>query len=456
MRPLRIIIDSSALADDSVDPLAREYLKELLELETFESFTLAQDANDPRIPERHLLYGAVVADGWIIPEESARNGRSFVWVEAGTRHVTTVGCEYPIFPYVVTGVVPPSFRPYGEPRRLQDDIAAVRLAKAMGADLLITHRPLLVNGPLDFEQDTALRTVSSAIPLLGLYLRLSGRYVLRYPDPQGDVVDKWLFFQGTTTHLLPSLRDWRLTINQDDEENSIYYNLHALMQRMAWALATRDEVLAALSTPITSQTSEDTLYHITQMLLWIVGAFDAAALVVRRVYKLAVSERTTGWQHRQFQKQLNESAPSIASMMSPGSPGYSVLQIAQDLRNCIHGEALRVIDYTKNSNPRVGIINVPPSRQKTVLDVINHLGDPEKWGVEDAWPSQLHLYPGPLMESLLTETFRTFESLLSTTRLAHLTNTASPPTASNPPSVDWYLLTQSGRDRALMQLGLYS
>jgi hypothetical protein len=144
-------------------------------------------------------------------------------------------------------------------------------------------------------RDSVALSVDEALPLVGLYLRLQGRYIVS-AQPSGKwpmSYNRGLFYWVAARDLMPSGWRWRSHCcaselgNPDGALGRLTETLHLRIARM---LRARDQLHAALLRPPGRDAAEDALVALESILGNLMSSMDASARVAHSVLGLS-SER---------------------------------------------------------------------------------------------------------------------------------------------------------------------
>lgn len=315
------------------------------------------------------------------------------------------------------------------------DVRAGAIADAAGVDLFITMRPILVSPPFRIQRESAALTPEQAIPVIGLYLRTQGTYLVdvRPGAAYANYFDRGLFYWTAARGLLPAGRRWMDSCIQQSKESGddtlgvLALSLH---QRLASALKARDQLLLSLVVPQDSNSADQALEALDTLLLYLMSTCDIAARATHLILGQPRERiRHAAWQRKDWHQHLKRKAPQLAAHVEPGSAGWAVLTVLRSLRNTIHGEALLPLAVTRvGSGDKEILVTVPRDAQDGLMEAFDVLGDKHGWGIRLLVEGRLHADSYNLVERLLPAVADLLNSLLADSPLdsiGHARNTAA-------------------------------
>ncbi len=427
MRPMRILIDAEIVHRAASDEQL-EYLLELLDDNQIECFQFADEGPPPDVPRLHLNNDWMIADGWIETGPSQWPHVLGVFVGQGEKSWKTgIWREDPHFNLLPVAKVPSAYRDLTDSAaKMRADLITLLIADQIEADLFVTERPFLLDDEFRLARFTTIVHPYHALPIVGLYLRMQNRYIVRRSHYVVDFLEtppRWMFFWSAAHHVLPASRTWssvcsvQVSSVEDDSLSHLDASLH---QRIAGGLDARDRLLQVLSVPQGNQSGNDALTYLTQICLWLMGAFDVAAVVTDRCLSLNTREQQIAWQRADWQEKVAKIDPALAALVRSHSEGAYLLTIVREIRNSIHGEVLSSSGYKEGSGPDESLVGIPRSREAALLAAIDALGGRETWGAKLLPPVGLSLLPGEFLEELITRSFRLLNSIMMATAAPRL------------------------------------
>lgn len=428
MRPMRVMIDADivnrAVKDEQV-----EYLLELLDDNQIECFQFADEGPPPDVPRLHVNDDWMIADAWVETGPGLWPHVLGVVVGQGEKSWKTgIWLEDPHFNLLRVAKTPDAYRDLSDSSvKMRADLIALLIADQIEADLFITRRPFLLDDEFRLARFATIVHPYDAVPIVGLYLRTQNRYVVRRSQYVVNFLEtppRWFFFWAAAHHVLPASRTWSsvdaMQVNSD-EDDGLSHLAASLHQKVAGVLDARDRLLKVLSVPQGNQSGEDALTLLTQICLWLMGAFDVAAVVTDRCLGLNTKEQQIAWQREDWQEKVAKIDPALAALVKPHSEGAHLLTIVKELRNSIHGEALSASGYQEGTNgSEESLVGIPKSRETALLAAIDALGGRERWGAKLLPSVGLSLLPGEFLEELVTRAFGLLDSIMMATAAPRL------------------------------------
>ena len=176
-------------------------------------------------------------------------------------------------------------------RRRADWLAAQVAAQALHADLYVTDRPYLHFATWSVARGTTICRVSDALPLLGLYLRAQGEFLIA----QRSRFNHGLFYWVGTRELLPEAWRWFTACVQHAHgagDDALLVLGASLLQRVQRGLEARDVAHLARISRSTTTPSNARLSQLDTVLVFLMAAVDVAARGSARA--CSYYRRTTG------------------------------------------------------------------------------------------------------------------------------------------------------------------
>lgn len=344
-------------------------------------------------------------------------------------------------------------------RRRADTLAAMVAEQAVNADLYVTDRPYLHDRGRAFARGVTICHSEEALPLLSLYLRRQGRFLV----DQRFVFNRGLFYWVGTRELLPEAWRWftacvqHSTVSGDD---ALMLLGTSLLQRVDRALETRDEIHAALNQTQNNDVREDALANLDVVLILLMAAVDITARVAHKVFGLpSGDEYRAAWQNRRpggWFDAIQASAPALTAVVADGTPGADTLTILRLLRNSVHGAALQGLGFNPRRGSQESLVALPREDHAMVLAAMDRLGGRDAWGVRGLLPGRTHVDPGLLVDRLLVNAIELLNALLAATPVERLRHVVLSPSDAIPPNPEDTTDPFAGwiRQSIRLQLGL--
>jgi len=459
LRQLVVAIDADVLAEADESALTPVTL--LCGLLTHPYFRLLRYADDGPPPDAprlsHERLGELVPDWIVLGEPQPDHLPVAVATQTSVRRGGIIGNGTEV---AEADVENPAYADLQEDHaraRRRADAIALQAAGVAHADLFVTRRPYLHELSWDLARGVLVATPEDALPLVGLYFRTQGEFVV-YRSLDGgatDTFNRGLYYWVGTRELLPAGWRWfTACVQAASQDESIVYLAQSVLQRVQRALEARDEALRALNQEPNNDTAEQALASLDVILLELMGAVDATARIAHRALGLALSERAAAW-HRsgRWRDALTAAAPELAAATQEGTRGDAVLQILSRLRNSVHGAALDAVGVSTRPRQREKtLVGLPHDDAQVVLQGMDAVGGPDAWSVEELIPDRFHVDPGVLIERVLVETLAVLNELMSLTPVENLAGTDLSDHQGSPPDDD--VFAEHNRLSIRWQLGL--
>lgn len=318
---------------------------------------------------------------------------------------------------------------------LPEGIRLAAVAEEIGADALATADPLL----LDHRHDPMLaranvRSVAETVALVGLFLRSRDDYTVwpEYPLTYGRSGYYW----GLARALLPAAWRW-FSACVDSTHHGGPVQVQALgeaaIRRVDRALRCRDTVHIEVAKANSRDAPEQALFFLDSLLVAFGGAFDAVARVAHLGYGLPGKLRYASWRKPWWLKELAGADGGLADRMAPGGDGADALELAANLRNCLHGEALGVVTVRSGGGEGRTLVTVPADEADAVRAVLDRHPPATSFGIQKR-SSGLALRPEVLCEALVPWGVETVDGLMAASDVTRLPGVSSQGLWTGPPS----------------------
>lgn len=338
------------------------------------------------------------------------------------------------------------------------DVAAARSAAAMAMDLFITERPYLYSAEWDAASDVVIASPTDALPLVSLYLRAQDQFHVRlgHSGKSGSNINltRGAFYLTATHELLPTIWRWFGACEQHAQatnDESLLFLAAAEFHRLSRALQARDRVQYAMNSPHTSESGEDALDALDQMLMLLMGAVDVTARVASHALGLEAIRGDKSWQDKRFRSAVATVAPKLADLFHGETPHRLILtNVLAKLRNTIHGSVLPEIRQRETLRPESIWVGLPGKDAQTILRAIERLGGRELWGVQEPRRGEFQADPGLLADQIMINTVNLLKAVQAETPVERMQGVVVGYAASDPTD---QLLGIDGRRRVRLQLG---
>lgn len=426
MRPLIVMIDADVVRG-KVPSGQAQYLLELLAVESVIAYQYADEGPPPEAP-RHQppSFNLSAVDGWIVTRRNDEGSLEVLYSSGGKVRDTRlsdfrVKLALDSKPALKSSCADPS-------SRIRSDVVAALVAESVHADIFVTERSFLFDDP-SLCAVTTLRP-EEAVPVVGLYLRLLGHFILGRSPAVGQsawsVVTsdsrKGEFYWWAAQELLPASQRWfdiarHCATEAGDDTLSML--VASLVQRVDQTLRARDQLLATLSVPQGDDPVDDLLSDLDQILLFLMAAFDVAAQIAHLALHIKKPKiRYAQWQSHDWLIPVRAEAPKLAALLDPNSDGKHVLTIISKLRNSIHREALEAVGVLGTHLQLVEtMVELPLSfkDRDSVRQAIELSGGHERWGAQPVLSpfGNLEIHPGEFVELMLPRAVILLDALLA-------------------------------------------
>lgn len=442
LRRLVVVVSEEVLADNNDQRTA--LLLGLLQDPTVTLLRYGDEGPPVEVERRVVAHMGEVADGWLIADgTSDPYGGTVVYTDGDRVTRSAIGSsEIVRFASVDGGHLYASAGLEESQARAGRDALCAVAAEAAGADLLITRRPLALDPPFRLARGPlAVLTPDDALPIVGLYLRRQGAFVVwRSIDGKGTQrFNRGLFYLVAARDQLPNGWRWMSSCVYAEAlrgDQTLSWLGTSLLNRVSRSLEARDHLHSALLQPQDNDVANEALMFLDMILVSLMGAFDAAARVAHRVLALPEEDAyEAGWQRRSWSRKWAAVAPSLANFMTRDGDPQAVLKVLRLLRNSVHGEALTPLAISMTSPKRRDdtLIGLPRREREELEGALAQLGGLESWGIRELFSDRLHADPRVLVERLLPAALAVLNGILNRTPVERLPIADEVPILDGPP-----------------------
>jgi hypothetical protein len=388
-RSLRVVFDRTTLTAPDV-----ELLVELCRDEEIDGLSTSLEEG-----LQHLVIGKVGRDD-LAPLPTERGFDGFVWPvsqikrQAGEIADKTGGSEDEIFASLMLSAA----------------------ATERQADALVTESPTLLRGATPREGNAV--TLEEAFALVGLYLRFRNHFTVGHIDDNPEflglpvVPGFWMTYWVTAREYLPSAWRWFSACVHSKAAGDMTPLGGSVLHRVDRAFRIRDRLQVECHRKPTDRTNDEALFLLDVLLFTLFGAFDGAARVAHRVYRLPHSERGASWLKKQWWREIRNAKPGLAELVTPGTDNGRLLSMMSLLRNTIHGAPLREIGTS--GHDRRNLVEIPESERREVAKLAEALGGTSSWGMR-ATQRSLYVEPDVFCERLMPPVLELLDQILAAT-----------------------------------------
>ncbi len=290
------------------------------------------------------------------------------------------------------------------------DIRLLEVAHAARVDLLVTSRPYLRSDPYGFVSRgiTEIATVTEALAITGLYLRIQRRYIAD-ADP---INYKFTFNKGLMTWvasraLLPEGWRWMsacVAHSGHTGDDTFTHYAGTVHHRLERALVARDDLFVALNQPQNNDTADDALTALDSILINLAACLDVTARVYNHCLATGAPAYQVGWRRNQWLNTVRSVDPTATVLLE--DPAFTnLITIVGELRNTVHGAALNPLGISDaGSMVRTDtMVGLPADRLTELLDAMDALGGRSSWGVQERIPGRAHAELDVVCERLIHE-----------------------------------------------------
>jgi hypothetical protein len=200
-------------------------------------------------------------------------------------------------------------------------------------------------------------------------------------------------------------------------------------------------------------------FYLDMFLLQMSGAFDAIAQVTAQGLGVHVQRTSPSWRTKKWVEGVETSHPSLAAVMSLGSPHRDALEITSLLRNSIHDSGLPTFGMASSIHgPTRTTVRTPRGSYaaRAFSEAIDRLGGKESWGVQTLIPGTTTIDPLVFIDQALVAGLGAMNALMAATPVEAFpgvdpTRLRDGSRSGSGPGDPW---SQWSRDRTLLLLGL--
>ena len=424
-RRLRIVLSTEA--EDQAPDSPGELALGLLENDQIEVFRYADDGPPPDAQRIDAPWDPQAVEGWLTvrlaPDLSRGSMGTCSFPAAAGIHSSDLGgvseVNWAIGHDSRDGAPPPDYMATA----LGRGAVALRSALGASADILITER-IVLHPPPRFLDRTTIEVLrpADALPLLGLYLRSRGHFLVDVRKGRGTyTIQPPLYWQQAAFALTPSLEHHLLlAMTNPDVTLPQARGLRGIVARLALALQARDQVLRACLVPPQSELANAAAPGLDYVLLSLGAALDSLGKLVHHTLGMPGDDTRVSWTDRRRGRDGKSASwlrdlPHVAggrAIRDLADDGGAVhfLRILVQLRNSIHGgapEAVPAADDPHTHKPDRTLVRVTVRSANRLLESRDHLGGEEHWRIWPLHPSDgrtVVVDPAAVCDSLIGQT----------------------------------------------------
>ena len=276
---------------------------------------------------------------------------------------------------------------------------ALSAALVAEADILVTEREALHPPPLGLDR-TPIEVLRPAdtLPLLGLYLRSRGRFLVDVREGWGTyTIHPPLYWHKAAFALTPSLElRFHQSMSDTDLTLPAALALRGITARLALALQARDQILRASLVPPESEPASAAAPGLDYVMLSLGAALDSLGKLVHHTLNVPGEDHRVSWTNDRRGKDGKgsswlrnlgnvEGGKTIRSV-ARSEKAVHFLRILGQLRNSIHGaapEAAPAADDRYTYRADRTLVRVAVRDVELLLKSRDHLGGEQIWRI---WP----------------------------------------------------------------------
>ncbi len=344
----------------------------------------------------------------------------------------------------------------GQEERAERATVMVNGAGDHGADAFATADPLLLERlPRNLIADGNPMTLSEAVALLGLFLRVREDFTLDLGKSFRFSLDRAGFYLILTRDLTPS--GWRwfsacVAHSHNVQDDGLILMAQSALERLEHALRARDRLHERLQLPASRDASTEAIFYFDVALFMLGGAFDGLAHIANSVHGLGGSRRAIGWGNKSWMKRLETANQPLAQMMRWGQPLRDARELVAIIRNTIHKEALRTIMWQSGGTRRERVV-VPAGIDAELETVLARVGTAADFGVSRRIDGRLYVEPGIYLEQILPLVLAAMNAIMDATPVEALFGVDPARLLTAPPEEDIFKAANRQRIRLLSGIG---
>ncbi|MGH9896963.1 MAG: hypothetical protein ACREA0_34185, partial [bacterium] len=230
--------------------------------------------------------------------------------------------------------------------RILNDTVMSHAVSTAQCHLLVTSRPqFLTHGALNRLMRAPVASISEAVSIASLHLRLSGRFTpLRWPGFV-EYSTSTSFYQRCALALLPEW--WRLDIGiaEAASPEKAARLAVAIPSRFGKALRARDECLALITFRPTSGVHELLGEEFENFAIALMGAFDSLAAVCQQLLGIE-SGVNPSWSSDEFKRRVRiKSDGKVLEWVEGHNRARAAFDLVRRLRNTVHGAPIKALGF---------------------------------------------------------------------------------------------------------------
>lgn len=307
-----------------------------------------------------------------------------------------------------------------------DHLLVALAHRALQRDILVTTSPCV----LQSRSDALLRASNPMLPsqaakVVGLFLRSRDVYLLPRTRKHRVQSSRAIYYWTMARHRLPAF--WRYTsacvsAAKLREDNSAGLAL-SIISRCARVLEARDAIGEFFYKPKSTDDADRMMYHFEYLHLLLTGAFDAAARITHRVYRLgSKSDERRASFHGWLTQGMKNKAVQRLSSVDPGlveilSEHETLLKLLHGVRNTVvHAESAGPVSGALIDDERFAVVGLPDEAASAFRNALDGLVVRKHWGFVEV-PRITGVEPYTYANRLVTEGFEFLNEIASSTRV---------------------------------------
>lgn len=289
------------------------------------------------------------------------------------------------------------------------DALLIAVAQEIHADLIITERLALLDTELLDDGNCQAVSAADALPLIALYLRAGGTYILAKSANFTFTATPMRFYSRVAATYITALGEFV----HRAEGHILAARILTLLSRSRTLFKARDHIALLISEPATEDNADEIALTFTHALVDMVALHDVLARIVNELLDPPETQsRQIKWQDTGWRTRAIDSFPGLDDPWSDDGYARHVNHALRVMRNEIHDVAPSIIPFkTKRGGTQVGLaFNVDVGTR--VVASLNALNDARRAGIEQAFADGHLVNPHTFYEFVLPWVVRSVDDVL--------------------------------------------
>jgi hypothetical protein len=290
------------------------------------------------------------------------------------------------------------------------DALLIATAHEIGADVLVTQREPVLNTEIEDRGNCRFVSPADALPLIALYLRAAGEYVLAKSSNFMGTTYRRGFYDRAAARCIPSLTQF---VHRAEPQVSAA-RLLTVLRRARAVLEARDRLALLVSEPLTEDVIDAVEGVFTHAVVDMVAFHDILAHVVNELLPQPETDAfRIKWQKEPWRRRALDGVPALCEGWRDGGRAIALNSALRAVRNEIHDAAPLAAPLRTRWGPAEVGLAFHEQVGTTVLDALRKLECDSDPGVGRAFADGHVIRPLVFVEFVLPWVFTSVETTLA-------------------------------------------